>query len=423
MPIGLFTLFLVMFSSKVFAYDDYAKDLKPTSCRHGNVIKTGLHESINYILPPYDVDSGCRQRALMNLSELNQDYLHNRKLIEDKIESILNNPACEASRDLVSSYQKILKFTFEQMSKRTKESLTAVKKIIEDLHITDMQMLASHAGAFKKSCELAENRSVILNDVDAINHLKNYITVPEIEVKNNNEEVSECADVIANGSTNLDGFIVSMKKADGQQFLFEYDTYRAPDNIILKNSDGKILYESGCVGSSAGITLDLSELKDEKKMVSVQVKNDCKKLGGSAWTLRFQCKNKPPVSPCNAEIDILIELIRSEINYLKKIMDAEANELYCYRKYYLDISASLTDFPINFMQMDEQKIYFCDYTDDYCLKKMALLNESEKLLENKIPPTNSILDKAVVKNLDSKTKEDEKKAPDEYGRWLREPSS
>ena len=70
-------------------------------------------------------------------------------------------------------------------------------------------------------------------------------------------------------------------------FVFDYETYSVKDQIVVSQG-GQTIFNSGCVGESKSVTLQLSGFSST---ISVRVNPNCDGTSGTKWNFTVHCPN------------------------------------------------------------------------------------------------------------------------------------
>lgn len=286
-------------------------------------------------------EKACQDRHSYDAKKLDSEYMANRKQIADQIDSILANPLCKDVQKPVLKYKEELKKYFEHFQKKTTIRHKLVSLVMD---IIDAQRFYAYVAAYRATCMGEENNINSFLDLDSINAISATIETPATQVKKDGEEIQDCSNVEAQGSNDLKEFIISMQKSKDETFNFTYDFYGIPDQIILKNSAGVVLHDSGCIPTMEEVVLNLpiKQLATDKKLI-VNIVNNCQhteKKGMSAWRLGVKCQSKPE-APCQKPVEELIKLIKQEVVFTKQLTDLDVLERQCLKHYDEDILSNL----------------------------------------------------------------------------------
>ncbi len=102
----------------------------------------------------------------------------------------------------------------------------------------------------------------------------------------NFEVIAQCnAQQVAGGDT-PDTRTIELGKNEGT-IAFSYETYRIKDRIIV-TYEGKVLHDSGCVGTGGTKTVNLT-YKGQSTQIQVRVEPNCAGESGTAWNYTVNC--------------------------------------------------------------------------------------------------------------------------------------
>lgn len=306
-------------------------------CYYGGYTFSGNEYSDKYDLKQINNLSSCRDPLLQSSTAvINRDYLSNNKQIKKLAESILKDSKCKSSKDIIQKYLDKSSQIETQIINNSNDRYDTLK-IIELQKDYDIQSHFVLGALYNAACSNEDHRTFSMFNLETINQLlSKKAEAPEAQVTSSNKNIEDCSNVTASGSDDLEDFTVSMKNGT-QNFLFAFDPFGIPDQVIVTNQNKKILYDSGCKGnmgkSSAPINLTLDAPQNSK--LSIKVINNCSdrsQRGKSAWNLLLKCQSKG-ISPCEKELNELAELLKKEVELLKKILDHYELERQCYIAY------------------------------------------------------------------------------------------
>ncbi|MFZ4714629.1 MAG: hypothetical protein ACOYL6_12985 [Bacteriovoracaceae bacterium] len=318
-----YILFLILFSQAVLANEN------PGVCQIGGYNYSGSYYSDNYGLPAPPLPAACKERTHLDAEKLGVEYRANNTALMALIDQILNDPKCAELVDVITAYVEAVKKMRAQYEVDAKDRLDLLDKVWKYF---DMQRDYAHMAVFNSTCSGEEHRGAAMVNLDGINKIASA-SGATTQVTKNGQLIDDCANVEAYGVDDLSGFSVSMKKAIGSIFLFQKDAYSIFDQVILKTSSGGVLYDSGCKANAEQKNIPLSSLGSDKKVV-VEIKGNCAnggQKGASAWVVAIQCQQKPKV--CEKQISDLLELLKKEVEFTKKLIDIHATEMNCYNHY------------------------------------------------------------------------------------------
>lgn len=312
--------FFSYFPTKVYA--------NIVDCKMYNYSYHGPFFSDAYNVPGIQGEAACQARHQFNTLTLDKEYKKNRDEIQEKITEILSNPTCAPVKKPIEEYAAKLKKYFTFMQKKNEYRTKIVEML---LTIFDAQRNAAFTQAFKALCLGEESNINSFVDLDAVNAMLSLIETPATQVEKDNQTIEDCRHVEALGDHDLKGFVISLKGAKSADFSFNYDTYGIPDQITLKNSNGEVIHDSGCVGTlrEKNFTFPVSKLGEDKKLY-VNIVNMCRSSdkNGSSWRLELKCQEEKKV-PCGQQVKELAELIKQEVYYTKSLLDLDEMEFNC----------------------------------------------------------------------------------------------
>lgn len=313
----------------------------------------------------------CHERKAIDGALLGQKHKENREKIVAQINTMKGTPECKPYYPTIDGYLEKLEFQKNHFAELMKQRVAALEKYKE---IYDVQRYYAYAAAFNTTCSGQYNRQYNFLDLDTINKLGK--ADGEIsQVSKNNEVVESCSDVRASGSADLNEFVVSVKKAQGENLTFASDAYGVPDHVILKTKSGIVLHDTQCSSGSQGkIQIPLSKLAGEKEVV-VSVKNDCGGAGGSAWEVNIQCNED---GPCAKPREDLTKLLKQEVQYGKDYIDLDRVERGCFFFYDENILADLIKDGMIEMEDKPMENGMCETHDLACDARMEEQRKSEK---------------------------------------------
>lgn len=97
---------------------------------------------------------------------------------------------------------------------------------------------------------------------------------------------SNCNDQQQAGANAPEVHTIDLGQSYGS-FIFDYQTYTAKDQIIIKNG-GRVIFNSGCVGENKSVRLNLSGFSPT---ISVQVNPNCDGGSNTQWNFTVHCPN------------------------------------------------------------------------------------------------------------------------------------
>ncbi len=361
--------FLWLISTSIFA--------NPYHCTMGDYDYTGKSYSDSYKMDGTDGHASCLKRDNMDDESLSKNYKSNRADIETQIDKMLNDPGCEDSWKILNDYRCRLKehwFTFDEMTKKRIDWVEKNKKNY------DIQRAFAYMGAFSATCSGGQNRKTSFINLDLINKIP--VTIGPTKIKNNGQVAQDCGEVVASGNDDLKSFKVSMKEARGKDFKFLFDPYSIPDQVVVKNESGNVIYDSGCRGTSNPPPFQSIPLASvQGGLVEINVINNCedpsRKKGVSSWELKLQC-DKAPTPVCQKPKDELVRLLKLELSFTKSLMDANALHRACF--FYMDeylLNDLITD---GLIKLEDRPLTngMCETGDIACEEKYLNNRNDEK---------------------------------------------
>ena len=305
-------------------------------------------------------------------------------LIKNVAERILKDSQCKSSKEIVQKYLEKSKQIESQINTNSNDRFDTLKiiKLSKDFEIQSHFVLGA---LYNAACSNEDHRMYSIFDLETINQLlSNKPEAPMEQVTNSNKNIENCSNVSASGTDDLEDFNVSMKNGT-QNFLFSFDPFSIPDQVILTNQNKKVIYDSGCKANAdkaiAPFKLVLDAPQDSK--INIKVINNCSnrdQKGKSGWNLLLKCQSRE-IGSCEKELHELADLLKKEVEILKKILDHYELERQCYIAYGDKIWEILID--SNYIQMDNRPVgqSLCQTLDFECEQKM---NEQRQLDFNNI---------------------------------------
>lgn len=382
---GLLLLFLIFFTSS------YANEVaQPPACFSKNYTYTGPYYSDSYQMPEKNGLQSCHARKAIDAVKLGEQHKTNRELISAQINKMLNNPGCKDVHPELIEYQEKLK----KQKDKTEQAFKVVVAWFETIkHRMDIQRQWAYSAAYNAACSSERNSESSFIDLDTINKILSPAEATTITVTENNQLVEDCSDVKAHGSADLIAFKVSMKKAKGADFQFQWDPYGVPDQVILKTQNGSVLFDSGCKGSQdvtqedLNVKVPLGKLSGEKN-IFVTINNNCsdphKTKNASSWELSVKCAQDPQEPPdlCVVPKQELAGLLIQEINYYKTFMNANVSERHCLEHFDEHILKAMEAYGMFIIEGGTKTNGFCESLDEMCLSRQI----QNALDEKPIPP-------------------------------------
>jgi hypothetical protein len=373
----------------ILSINVYAEAERPPTCVSKSYNYTGPYYSDSYQMPGKEGVQSCHKRKAIDAVKLGELHKANRELISLQIDKMLSDPNCKDVYDKVNMYREKLK----KQKEKTEQGFKVVATYFEATkHLWDIQRQYAYAAAYNTACSAERNSESSFIDLDTINHILPSAAAKVTMVTKGNEFVDDCSDVKASGDEDLEGFIVSMKKAKGTEFIMLFEPYEIPDQVTLKTKTGAVIYDSGCIGSSGAadedlnIKIPLSKLSSDKEVV-VNILNNCsdsskKKMG--VWDLSIKCEQEI-TGLCGEPKRELAELLKIEVGYYKNFMDANATERHCFEHFDEDILKEMEKFGLFVMEGGTMSNGLCETFDVECDNQKAENAKNEKLFSHTVP--------------------------------------
>lgn len=366
--------FLIFFMVMSF----YVQADGPSFCSMGDYQYTGKIYNDSYAMNRSEGQITCQRRDQLDEKQIGVDYKNIRAGINGQIDKMLNDPGCVETWPHLNEYRLRLASHWMKFDSLTKERIRILERISQKM---DMQKAFALLGAFNATCSGGQNRKSAFINLDLINNLP--VIYGKTEFKKDGEVAQDCSDVSAAGSDDLKSFKVSMKKAQGSTFNFLWDPYSIPDQVIVKNGSGSVLFDSGCKGVDGSAIFQPIALDGVNGgEVEVNVINNCdspsREKGVSSWQLRIQCQ-KEPEPKCQDPREELMRLLKMEIELIKLLMDANSLHRSCL--FFMDENLLNDLISEGLIKIEDGPLTngFCETGDIQCEEK----NEIERLKERK----------------------------------------
>lgn len=344
----------------------------------GDYKYTGKIYSDTYEMDKSEGQITCQKRDQLDEEQIAKNYKSIQTAINGQINKMLNDPGCEETWPHLNDYRSRLDSHWTNFDSLTKERIRILERISQKL---DMQRAFAFLGAFNATCSGGQNRKSAFINLDLINKLP--VIYGTTEIKKDGEVAQDCSDVSAAGSDDLKSFRVSMKKAKGSEFNFLWDPYSIPDQVIVKNGSGSVIFDSGCKGVDGAATFQPISLDGVNGgEIEVNVINNCespsREKGVSSWQLRIQCQ-KEPEPKCQEPKEELTKLLKMEIELIKLLMDANSLHRSCL--FFMDENLLSDLISEGLIKLEEGPLTngFCETGDIRCEEKQ----EEDKLKEIK----------------------------------------
>ena len=320
--------------------------------------------------------AACEEmRPAVNAKKIGVEYRDNNTKLMDLIEVVLSEKACLSLHEILRKYKDNLVQQRLQFDQEAQKRLLLFKKYADFI---DMQRQYAHSAAFQATCSAEEHRQAVYLDLDFINEINS--SGAETQVQTSGELMEDCSNVTAYGQEDLNSFKVSMKKSKKSEFTIFHDVYGVPDQVIVKNSSGTVLYDSGCNPGDNKVQISNDRLGSDL-IAYVSVVLNCRDRGqkGSAWELALSCGPKAPLCPY---LDQLDQLAKKEVENTKKLIDIHVLERSCYEHYDEDVLSSLVKGNLIVVDPTWEFNGRCLTSDKICLqKRKERIKQEEDLLQ------------------------------------------
>jgi hypothetical protein len=359
----LFTLLILTASFVAMAQEE-----SPGPCWLKNYSYTGPYYSDTYAYPVRNGIESCHERKTIDAPKLGEQHKANRGLIDEQIEKMLNDPSCKDVHGTLNDFREKRKKQKTKIERKFQVVTSHFEKI---KHLIDIQRQYAYGAAYNSTCSTERNSESSFIDLDAINKILIPTKGAGVKIQKNNEKVQDCANVSANGDSDLDGFVISMKNSKGKDFQLMFDPYGIPDQIILTSSTGAVLYDSGCTGSNGekDLSVKVPIPKGDIRDVNVKVVNNCsdksKKQNVSSWEMNIKCEQEE-AQLCVVPRNDLVELIKQELELYKRFMDANTTERHCFIHFDEDILAGMESVGLSTGEGGNYNNGMCDTLDEEC---------------------------------------------------------
>lgn len=364
------------------AFEEPSSDL---TCRMGSLAYTGPYHSESWTYISKVDMSSCRDRQTMDAQGLGERWKENNKKIQTQVDLMMAEPRCLSVKEVLEKYKKATANHMTSYQARQKNRANWMEEFGSTI---DVQRNFAYMQGWNSFCSGQYNTKSIFIDMETIN--KVLPPSPHIiQVKKNGEVVEDCGSIRANGVDNLSNFKVSLKKSKGGKFIFKYDVYGVPDQVILTSSSGKFLLDSGC-NSTSQIQVQEFSIKElgSNPFVNVDVKLDCSGngKGSSAWEIEVACQQNQE-DPCKPEKDALRELLKQEVLIDKQFLDINSAEIGCFQHMHETILPGIYGENKFWLTEGVNQNAFCSYLEDETCgdvrldpdQKKADLNKTQKI--------------------------------------------
>ena len=368
---------IVIFLGLIFSFNEAVAAVR--TCNYGGYNFIGNEYSDKYTPIVKNDLSACSDPLLVaNAEKLNQEYIANNKKVKALALKIVDDPLCLMGKDIVRKYLDKSKI-IEGIIKTKGQDRYDTLKEIQNRPKFEMQTHFVYAGLYNASCSNEDHRMFSILDLETINELLALkIEPPATVVTKQSQHVEDCANVSAFGSNELTDFTVSMKNGT-QDFLFYFDPYAVPDQVIVTNQKNIVLYDSGC-NSNNPPPFKLTLGAPQNSNVSVKIINNCDHNFAeinSYWQFKLKCQSRG-VSPCSAQLLELAELLKKEVALLKKILGHYDLERQCFLSYGEKIWEDLLDTGLIEGGVTSSTINLCSILDTECESKIKNMKIAER---------------------------------------------
>jgi hypothetical protein len=309
----------------------HAQESSPLVCEVNDYRYSGRIYSDKYKMPAIQGEEACDERA-KDKGELLAHFKKTNQQLEAQIKVLKSNTECSDTWPILKKYEEDvekLKKKFQENQKKRIAYFDDKKKEI------DIQREYAYFAAYSSTCKGQDYQRSAFLDLDLINAIPKES--PAKTITKNGEHSENCSNVEALGNNNLDSFSVSLKNALGKTFSFFHDVFALPDQVKLLTSAGRELYDSGCVDQDEEkeIKIDLSTLPPDKK-IFVKIVGDCeaeqegKTKYNSNWYIKVTCEMDESKGKCAQPKNLLVELLKQQIESKKKYISAHVTERQCY---------------------------------------------------------------------------------------------
>lgn len=306
---------------------------------------TGVYYSSSYDMSLESGVETCKKRKAFDEAAIKKEYEENLMMIDSLIDIIISEPRCMGIKEIVLEYRNRLRKHQEEYDSKVKLDTGYLVKYFPN---ADVQRQFAYVASYSSTCNGGHHRETSFIDLDMLNKLPANTAAP-VQVSQDGQMVDKCGDVQAIGGGNLKGFEISLKNAKGSNFLFSFDPYEIPDQLILSDNIGNTLFDSGCTASkpsNLNVSIPLSKVSESRK-VKISIVNSCLnpvadgKTGGSGWEFRLKCEEEVTEGPCFEEKLMLVKLVQKKIEHAKVLMDAIAHHKQCFTFFDEDVLKEL----------------------------------------------------------------------------------
>ena len=369
---GLFILFL---SLSIKASAEEAG--QPPACTSKNYNYTGLYHSESYSMPEKSGAKSCQDRKAIDNVKLGELHKANRELISNQIDKMLSNPACKDVHDDLNKYRGNIK----KQKQKTEDSFKVVVAWFEEIKDKlDIQRQWAYSAAFNAACASERNTESSFIDLDTLNK----ILKPSYGSLERNDPNEDCAQLWG-GREDSDESILHMKNATGTDFEYHARTVGMAVEVTIKNEAGDLLYDTGCEESLADrklmIKIPLAKLTGKKDVI-IKADTLCdRKLGkgvAGMFMPEVKCEQIEPV--CVQPKRELAQLLKTEIEYYKSYLNANATERFCLEHFDENILKAMEEYKLFIIEGESTTNGFCEMFDEACLAEQMKDASKEKVV-------------------------------------------
>ena len=344
---NIFLLFSSVLStlipSAAFAY-------KIRTCYYGGYSFVGTQYSDSYNpKQEWNIDTCINANLVAKSKEINDGFNANKILVRNAATEVLNNSSCAGIKNVVLQYldnKKVLEDLIAEDSKNIHETN---KYILEEMPGFEIQANSAIGGLYNAACANENHRKISMFNLEIINQLMVQHPEPQpASITHAHPHADDCTNVTASGEDDLSEFTVSMKNGT-QNFIFTFNPFSVADQVIIKNQNNKILYDSGCRANNdldtSTISLTLDAPQDSKLKISVN--SNCQRAhsNASVWNFTLKCQT-PTIDNCATQSARLVSQLKAEVELLKNIISHYDLEVQCYQSYEKEVVDRLTKFSL-----------------------------------------------------------------------------
>jgi hypothetical protein len=298
---------------------------------------------------------------------------------------------CPEMAKVSSEYLKRYRDTSRKINMDKVSLIQAAKEAAKE---TNIQVENSHLAWNFLMCASSHTSSDLQTRTQYIKELQELVfTTAPAKVSTNGEVVSDCHNVLANGSDDLGSFYVDMKNASNSQFDISYNTFSVPDQIQIFDSKNNLLLDSTCTGTSVNIDRTISVPTYEDKKIKIAVDGKCSDKDSSTyWEMHISCgsinneitqEERKRRDSCNEKTISMISKLKTNINQMIKVQENEWMHAICQKQHYAQVMPKLTD-PLSYL-MPYTNVEFSglnwDFNDNYDFVPLTHNLKTQKLQE------------------------------------------